>query len=44
MEGKVFKVSGTWLPGVSFTKALASELPGDECGLESWKLDSPVLK
>lgn len=44
MEGKGFEVSGTWLPGVAFRKALASEMPGDKRGPESWKLDSPVLE
>lgn len=44
MEGKVFEVSGTWLPGVTFRKALATAMPGDEHGLEGWKLNSPVLE
>lgn len=33
----------TWLPGVTFTKALASAIPGDECGLEAKEGQSTLL-
>lgn len=33
--GEVFNVLGPWLPRVTFAKALASEPPGDERGVEA---------
>lgn len=34
---------GTWLTGFTFTKALASAMPGDVCGLEGKEGQSTLL-